>query len=137
MLRCSSFAMNRIASSSRLACKRRSLPRGPRDFYPGLLGRDGHLADFENARGDDGLVECRMAKFKVHPAAKIGSFEHRAAPVRSADLHSNRMGTVNRVTTDEDLSAAASHNRVKAVLSVNLQLSVLREIVKVHSTFDR
>ncbi len=29
--------MSRIASASRLACERRSLPRGPRDFYHGLL----------------------------------------------------------------------------------------------------
>src|SRR5262245_23258249 len=77
-----------------------------------------------------------MAKFHVHPSADIRGFQHGISPTGSGDSHQHRLGAELRMARYERLALAAIHQRVAAVLSLNLERGRVRKLSKVNTPLD-
>jgi hypothetical protein len=94
------------------------------------------VADFLDARGDDGGGIFGVVKFEVHAASYVFELEHGASPGGTGDGDVNRVGTEFGMAGDESVAASEKNGGVAVVEGLNVKNGGRREIVEKDSTFD-
>src|SRR5579864_2734028 len=101
------------------------------------LGSDGGVvADFLNARGDDGTGIVRVVEFKMHTPAEELKLEHGASPARAGDGDLDRLRAEFGMTGEKSLAASEEDCGVAVIHGLNFKNGGRREIVQEDAAFD-